>query len=204
MKIIGFQPSFWWFIGFLPSPVNTKQISGMIMGCLPSTNCYQVVSGISHQNMLRLCKVCNGVFFMKAWVYFWVDFGEIASWVYDVFYTQHSDRHQLGIHAYRLAVCGIKPCHFEITEAISILIETIKSDIRWYQPNTLWSWKRYHITHHSLQSLSGLSWLDAYQWATPFCCKIYLHKKKTSDGYGLQPIYFPRTSNHSIDAFISA
>jgi hypothetical protein len=57
------------------------------------------------------------------------------------------------------------------------LIETIKSDIRWYQPNTLWSWKRYHITHHSLQSLSGLSWLDAYQWATPFCCKIYLHKK---------------------------
>jgi hypothetical protein len=69
-------------------------------------------------------------FFMKAWVYFWVDFGEIASWVYDVFYTQHSDRHQLGIHAYRLAVCGIKPCHFEITEAISILIETIKSDIR--------------------------------------------------------------------------
>jgi len=117
-------------IGFLPSTVNTKQISGMIMGCLPSTDCYQVVSGISHQNMLRLCKVCNGVFFMKAWVYFWVDFGEIASWVYDVFYTQHSDRHQLGIHAYRLAICGIKPCHFEITEAISIWIETIKSDIR--------------------------------------------------------------------------
>ena len=99
----------------------------------------------------------------------------------------------------------------------------------WYQTMPFWNnWSNIHIDwNHQIryQMISAKhsmilkkvsyhpSFFAVFVWfvltgrismGNPFLLQDISSLKKPSDGYGLQPIYFPRTSNHSIDAVISA